>query len=108
MILNIMRHILEAEGYEVYTALDCSAIHEYLFNKDVSLLVSDVQMPGLSGVKICKMLKKSFSDLKIVLFSNLPDKELKKCSEESKADGWISKHMKPNEWVSYINQIIKS
>lgn len=107
MILNIMKHILEAEGYEVYTALDCSAIHEYLFNKDVRLLVSDVQMPGLSGVKVCRMLKKTFGDLKVVLFSNLPEKELKKCSKEGNADGWISKHMKPNEWVAYINEVLE-
>lgn len=106
MILHIMKHILEQAGYEVYTANNASSIHSYLFTQNVKLLISDVQMPDLPGTKVCKMLKKSISDLKIVLFSNLPDRELEKLSEESNADGWISKNTKPAEWLEKINEII--
>lgn len=106
MILHIMKHILEQAGYEVFTANNASSIHSYLFTQNVKLLISDVQMPDLPGTKVCKMLKKSISDLKIVLFSNLPDRELEKLSEESNADGWISKNTKPAEWLEKINEII--
>jgi len=107
MILHILKHILEKEGYKVFTALDCSAIHNFLFREKIDLLVSDVQMPGMPGTKICKLLKKSMEDLKVVLFSNIPERELKKCSEENLADGWISKHTKPDEWLTKIKAIIE-
>ncbi len=106
MVLNIMQHILEKEGFQVYTAVDCSTIHDYLFQKNVSLLVSDVQMPGLPGTKVCRLLKKSMKDLKIVLFSNIPERELEKCANENMADGWISKLKKPNEWLEAIKEVL--
>jgi len=106
MILNILKHILEVEGYKVFTASNCSAIHNYLFENKINLLVTDVQMPDLSGPKVCKMLKSSLKELKIVLFSNIPERELEKLSEESKADGWISKNTTPDKWVEQIKSFL--
>lgn len=106
MILNIMQHVLEKEGYEVFTALDCSSIHDYLFQKQISLLVSDVQMPGLPGTKICRLLKKSMKDLKVILFSNIPERDLERHSTENMADGWISKQKKPQDWLEEIQRVL--
>lgn len=106
MILHIMKHILEENGYIVYTANNSSGVHQYLFSEGVELLVTDVQMPDLPGTKVCRMLKKSLPNLKVVLFSNLPDRELDKLSEESKADGWISKNTKPKEWLEKIVEVL--
>jgi DNA-binding response OmpR family regulator len=106
MILHIFKHILEEKGYTVFTANNSSAVHQYLFQEKVDLLVTDVQMPDLPGTKVCRMLKKSVPDLKVVLFSNLPDRELDKMSTESKADGWISKNTKPIEWVEKIEEVL--
>jgi serine/threonine protein kinase len=107
MILDILSHILEREGFEVFTATDSSAIHNYLFQERVQLLVSDVRMPGLAGTKVCEMLKQSMKNLKVILFSNLPERELEQLSVESKADGWISKHSKPDEWIHQIKLILQ-
>jgi serine/threonine protein kinase len=106
MILNILKHLLEREGFEVFTATTPAAIYPYLFAHKVELLVSDVQMPGLSGSKVCQMLKKTLSDLKIILFSNIPERELEKLSIESKADGFISKNASPVEWMTKIKEIV--
>ena len=106
MILHIFKHILEEKGYEVFTANSSAAVHQYLFNEKVDLLVTDVQMPDIPGTKVCKMLKKSLPELKVVLFSNLPERELESLSIESLADGWISKNTKPNEWVEKIVEVL--
>lgn len=103
MIVNVVRYILEHHGYQVLTATNYSEIHQHLFGDSIDLMLSDVQMPGLSGTKICKMIKETMPNLKIYLFSNLPEKELEQLSDESKADGWISKGTKPEEWVARIN-----
>ncbi|MDC0357558.1 protein kinase [Oligoflexia bacterium] len=106
MILNILKHILEADGYEVFVALDCSAIHDHLFNKKVDLLISDVQMPGMSGPKVCQLIKKSVDNLRIIFFSNLPEKDLEKIAIENDANAWISKQTKPEAWLSKIKEVL--
>lgn len=108
MILHIFKHIMEEKGFIVYTANNSSVVHKYLFEEGVKLLVADVQMPDIPGTKVCRMLKKSIPDLKVILFSNLPERELDKLSQESQADGWMSKNQKPIEWVNYIDEIVKT
>ena len=106
MILHIFKHILEEKGYVVFTANNSAAVHQYLFQEKVDLLVTDVQMPDIPGTKVCRMLKKSIPELKVVLFSNLPERELEAMSVESQADGWISKNTKPKEWVEKIIEVL--
>jgi CheY-like chemotaxis protein len=106
MIINIMKHLLEHEGYEVITSTSWEVIHSFLFTNAVDLLISDVEMPGMSGTAICKLLKKTMPELKIVLFSNLPERELEQLAEESDADMWISKNWSPPKWLEIIKGMI--
>ncbi len=64
-------------------------------------------MPDMRGTRVCSMLKQSLPDLKIVLFSNIPERELEKASAECKADGWISKNWKPQDWLAKIQEMTK-
>lgn len=102
MILQIMQHLLQKEGYHVFIANNFANIHDYVFQENVPLLVCDVNMPGLPGNKICQMLKKAKPDLKIILFSNIPERDLERLAKESKADDWLSKNAKPNTWLEKI------
>ncbi len=106
MILQIVRYILEGQGYEVFTATDFSVIHNYLFQEKASLMLCDVNMPGVLGTRVCQMLKESLSDLKIVLFSNIPDRELEKLASECRADDWLSKNTRPEEWLEKITAVL--
>jgi len=107
MILEIMRHLLEKEGYTVITANNFSVIHKPVFEDEVDLMLCDVQMPGLPGNKICQMLKQAKRDLKIALFSNIPERELQALARDSKADSWISKNAKPSEWLTAIRELLQ-
>lgn len=107
MILQIMRHLLERDGYQVFTAANFSVIHDYLFQEQIGLMLCDVQMPGLPGTSICKMLKSSIPGLKIILFSNIAERELEKLAAECKADGFIWKNAKPEQWLQKIREYAK-
>jgi len=106
MILQILRYILEGQGYEVFTATDFSVIHNYLFREKAKLMLCDVNMPGVRGTRVCQMLKDSLSDLKIVLFSNIPERELEKLAAESHADDWLSKNTRPEDWLEKVRSIL--
>jgi CheY-like chemotaxis protein len=106
MILEIMRHLLEREGFEVITASSFSNIHRPIFEQGISLMLCDVQMPGLPGDRICSMLKRAKRDLKIALFSNLPERELESLASGCHADAWISKNAKPEHWLSEVRRLL--
>ena len=105
MILQVCSHLFEAQGYEVFTASSFAAIHDYIFLDDVNLMLCDVQMPGLPGPKICSMIKKVRPDFKVILFSNIDERELERLAKESKADAWVSKNKKPTEWIAMVNEV---
>ena len=106
MVLNILEYLLRGDGFDVFTASSFSKIHEYIFDNKVDLLISDVNMPGLSGGKVCSIIKESVKDLKVILLSNIPERELEKLAAECKADGWMSKNTKPGEWVKQIKSML--
>lgn len=106
MVLNILEHLLGREGFKVFSATSFSKIHNYVFDHKVDLLVSDVNMPGLNGGKVCKMIKASVPDLKVLLFSNIPERDLENLAQETAADGWLSKLTKPDHWVREISKMV--
>lgn len=106
MILNITRHILEKDGFRVLTATDFTVIYDYIFSEGCQLMLCDVEMPGLPGSKICQMLKQTQPDLKIVLFSNIHERDLALLAKESNADSWISKNTKPDQWLEEVKRVI--
>jgi serine/threonine protein kinase len=106
-LLHLTKHILDHDGFITFTASNCSSIHQYLFDHNVDLLLTDVQMPDMPGWKVCKMLKESMPELKVVLFSNIDEKDLAQLAQDSKADGWISKRTTPNQWLEKIKEILK-
>ena len=105
-ILSLMKTLLEQQGYQVFPTSNCSGIHDVLFGENVRFMISDVQMPGLPGPKICQMLKESMRDITIVLFSSIDEHELEQAATESRADAWMSKQWKPQQWMETINALV--
>jgi CheY-like chemotaxis protein len=56
-IRQVLRLVLESEGYEVAAAADGIAAIEFLTRaKDTWIVLLDVMMPGLSGLEVCAHL----------------------------------------------------
>ena len=74
MVLNMVREMLEGYGYTVFAAADpAHAIQVASENRTrISLLVSDVVMPGMSGPELYEQLIAQMPDLKVVYISGYP------------------------------------
>ena len=48
-ILKILSAILENEGYECFLAQSATAARDVLRSNDITLILSDIEMPGESG-----------------------------------------------------------
>lgn len=67
------------------------------------LVLSDVQMPGMSGGELCKAMKSRFgAHVPFVLLSDLPDATLREIATDSKADGYLSKSQNTDSLVHHV------
>ena len=71
IVCTFMQHVLQGRGYHVWTAHGGGYALELLVRhgQELSLLVTDVLMPGISGLALAKAARKSFPDLPVLYVS---------------------------------------
>ena len=55
--LKLIRVLLESEGYEIVTAKLAEEVFQLLNTISPGLILMDIQLPGMSGLEITKLLK---------------------------------------------------
>jgi CheY-like chemotaxis protein len=91
--LHFVAGVLLRAGYEVRTADDVEKIGGVLGDWRPDVILTDVNMPGVSGLELCRMLKSSYetAHVPVVLFSAVPSHELEGMARDCEADGFLSK-----------------
>jgi two-component system sensor histidine kinase ChiS len=84
---------LTRAGYDVRTSSDVVRFASALGEWRPDVILTDVTMPGMSGVELCRQLKASYdtAHVPVVLFSALPNEELEVLARECDGDGSLSK-----------------
>lgn len=79
-VLNVMRNILEYSGYTVLIAKDGLAGLDLIKtkNQEIDLLISDLVMPGLSGLELINKMKQLGIEKKVMLITGYATQEIQK------------------------------
>lgn len=93
LALSTVTGVLQDAGYDVRSTSDVSALDTVLGDWRPDLILTDVNMPGISGVDLCRKLKSSYetAHVPVVLFSAMPANELEVLARECEADAFLSK-----------------
>ena len=78
-LLKFFTTILRREGYIVLSAVngvEALDIAEARPNDPIHILFSDVVMPYMGGIQLAKSLRKTRPDIRVLLTSGLPQKEV--------------------------------
>jgi CheY-like chemotaxis protein len=91
--LHFTSRALGRAGFDVRTTLDVNDLHSVLGGWSPDVILTDVNMPGLTGPELCRKLKSSYetAHVPVVLFSAVPPRELETIARECEADGFLSK-----------------
>lgn len=79
---------------EFQFALSAEAALDYLRHygeTSVVLILSDINMPGMNGLELLKILKRDFSSLKVFMITAYGDEETHKQAMDDGADDYINK-----------------
>lgn len=93
LALSTVTGVLEDAGYEVRATDNVDNLGEVLGDWRPDIILTDVNMPGISGVDLCRMLKSSYetAHVPVVLFSVEPNEVLAVMARKCDADGFLSK-----------------
>lgn len=69
VIAETMSYILSQHGYKVITAFNAQSALELTNEEKPDLLLSDVMMPGITGVELATKLKACHPNLAVILIS---------------------------------------
>lgn len=68
-IREFLEIMLKKEGYEVTTAEDGAKAKEILTKKSFDMVISDMQMPNVTGIELLRHVKESYPDLVFMIIT---------------------------------------
>ena len=69
-IRTMVRMLLELDGHRVLEAKDGTAAWEMIQSHGPTVVVADVQMPGMTGLQLCRKVKESVhSSVKVIVYT---------------------------------------
>lgn len=91
--LHFASKVLDRAGFDVRTTQEVHDLQNVLGGWRPDVILTDVDMPGVTGPELCRMLKSSYetAHVPVVLFSAVPPHELEHMARECEADGFLSK-----------------
>ena len=99
-ICEILSRWLGAVGYRCTTALSAEKAWELLQHENFSLLVSDIIMPGKSGVELLSQVKERFKEeVAVIMVTAVDDRAMAIQALELGAYGYIIKPFDQNEFL---------
>ncbi len=93
LTLRMVASVLNRTGFEVRTTTNVEQMTSALGEWRPDVILTDVNMPGTSGVELCRQLKATYetAHVPVVLFSALSHEELELLARTCEADGFLSK-----------------
>lgn len=97
---------LTHEGYDVEIAHDGRSGYEKAISKKFDLIILDLMLPGLSGIEVCRRVRKE-SDVPIIMLTAKDDVSDKVMGLDSGADDYMTKAFAIEELLARIRVVLK-
>lgn len=108
-ILEIIRHALNKEGFEVHIAANGFQALEQTRKIKPDLILMDVMMPVMDGMEACRQLKEDNDtrNIPIVFLTARSEEFAELAGFEAGADDYISKPIRPRVLMSRLKAILR-
>lgn len=105
---QIMRALLENVGHRVTEAASAAEAVDLAKIKRNHLVITDVNMPGMSGLELIKALRgvSGYANTPILICANDSADENIQKAQELGASGWVAKPFKPENLIGVVNQVL--
>jgi DNA-binding NtrC family response regulator len=96
-VCELLYHWLTSEGYECVTASSAEMALKLLEDHKFHLVLSDIMMPGMSGVDLLGLVKRDYPDVAVIMATAVDDRETAIMNLQLGAYGFVIKPFDKNE-----------
>jgi len=94
------------ERYGVLTAEDGNVALEILSREEIFLVVSDIKMPGISGLHLLQKIRVDYPQVQVILMTSFPSEEIQSQVKNSGCLHFIEKPFSTNYLIELIREQI--
>lgn len=107
-IVEGMKYLIEWEqyGFEIAAALRCAAdAVSFTEQNHVDLIISDIRMPGMSGLELIEEIRKIDPRVKFIIMSGYAEFEYAKKALDYQANGYLLKPVDEDELIGLLQRV---
>ena len=105
-ITRVLRRSLMSQGYDVRTASDGAAALQTFGDWQPDLVITDLSMPNIDGLQLCRNLR-SISQLPIIVLSVKGEETTKVEALDAGADDYVTKPFGMDELLARIRSALR-
>jgi signal transduction histidine kinase/DNA-binding response OmpR family regulator len=105
-VLDLCKRILEVKGYQVTTARDGHEVIECAKKEHFDLLLTDIRMPGMSGLEVAQKVKQFAPDVICVTMTGFSTMDMAIEALKLGIDEFIMKPFSPDELSMAISKAL--
>ena len=103
-ILEMIKAILIAGGYDVITASDGSEALDVARAEKPDLILLDVMLPKLDGYRVCRLLKfdQNYKDIPIIMLTAKTEEQAMATGIRTGANQYLTKPVEPERLLTAV------
>jgi DNA-binding NarL/FixJ family response regulator len=111
IVIDGLQSVLKSSDFEVVGSASNGQEALHLINQkqdELDLILSDIDMPVLNGTELCRIVKKQFPKIKVILLSMYNSPEIVKEVVAAEPDGFILKNSGKDELLLALSRVVNN
>ncbi len=105
VIRNFIQRVLTREGHIVETIGDSRIAIEVITKGNYDIMITDLKMPGVTGIEIAKRVKETLPQVKIIIITGSTSFETETKAKEIGIKHYLIKPFGIKELMDVVNQL---
>ena len=109
VVINGLKAMLSGHQHLeiVFTTTQADVLMSFLKSYGADVILMDIQMPEISGIDLCKLVRKEYPDIKVIAFSSFDDTHYIKQIIRNGASGYVLKNADQQTIVTAIQTVME-
>jgi DNA-binding NtrC family response regulator len=103
---DLLERNLTAQGYRVFTAPGVPEAVRVLESTPVDLVITDLKMPGASGLDLIRHVRENFKDVEVMVITGYPSIEGAVTAVKTGAEDYLSKPFTQEELLTAVRKAL--